>query len=99
MPSSARKKNTLIVAFVFTSSPPPHLYPLSLHDALPICELVGARFVPGLREELTVAVALELGGVVARHVVADERIEELQHAGTDLGLQRIDRLEIGRAHV
>ncbi len=45
-----------------------------------------------LREPLAVAVALELGGVVARHVVAAEWVEELERARTELALQRVDRL-------
>src|SRR5699024_12157722 len=30
--------------FLFAATPPPHIYPLSLHDALPICHLAfGSR--------------------------------------------------------
>ena len=37
------------------------------------------------RERLAVAVALELGGVEAGHVVAPQRVEEVEHARAELG--------------
>src|SRR5439155_23457308 len=36
--------------FFFNATPTPDLYPLSLHDALPICDRLGARRRPPLRQ-------------------------------------------------
>src|SRR5205807_9746043 len=49
--------------FSVIASPPPELYTLSLHDALPICPLLGAAIMVPMSETLDATVGDRLPGI------------------------------------
>src|SRR5699024_12299479 len=63
----------------FTLTPPPEIYPLSLHDALPICANVSGRApaatMADARTQLGGAVSVYLDGGPSEHAVASTIVD------------------------